>query len=244
EDFYRVAYPLMVLSRCLEQRLLELFRKGYVKGTVTMSIGNEGTAVGMSMPFRPGRDVVSLLHRDFAAHLLLGATPYQLACQYLANADSPTHGREGNAHHGDAGSRRLPMISHLGKMLSLVVGGTWAARRNGEEVFGLAVIGDGGSSTGEFHEALNIASVRKAPVLFLIQNNHYSFSTPTSAQYNCERLSDRARGYGISGRTIDGTDPWGVYSAVWDGLDAMRDNPAPAILECMSLRLHGHAAYD
>jgi len=136
------------------------------------------------------------------------------------------------------------MISHLGKMLSIVVGGTWAARRHGEEVFGLAVIGDGGSSTGEFHEALNIASVHEAPVLFLVENNHYSFSTPTSAQYRCRHLSDRAHGYGISGRTIDGTNAWEVYSAVWDALDAMRESPAPALIECMTLRLHGHAAYD
>ena len=93
EAFYAMAYPVMVLSRRLEERLLELFRKGYVKGPVTSSAGNEGTAVGMSMPLRPGRDVVSLLHRDFAAHLILGSTPYQLACQYLGNAESPTHAR-------------------------------------------------------------------------------------------------------------------------------------------------------
>ena len=198
----------MFRSRRLEERLLELFQKGYVKGTVASSVGNEATTIGMSMPLRPGRDVLSLLHRDLGAHLLLGATPYQLLCQYLANAESPTHACEGNVHHGDAASRRFPMISHLGKMLSLVVGGTWAARRNGEQVFGLAVIGDGGTSTGEFHESLNIASVHKVPVLFLIENNHYAFSTPTSVQYNCRRLSDRAIGYGISGRTIDGTDPW------------------------------------
>ncbi len=244
EAFYTVAYPLMVLARRLEERLLELFQRGYVKGTVTDGAGNEAAAVGMAMPLRPGRDVVSLLHRDLAAHLLLGATPYQLVCQYLGNADSPTHAREGNAHHGDAGSRRLPMISHLGKMLSLVVGGTWAARRNGEDVFGLAVIGDGGSSTGEFHEALNLASVHKVPVLLLIENNHYAFSTPTSAQYRCRRLSDRAAGYGISGQTIDGTDPWKVYTAVCEALDAMADDSLPAVLECMTLRLHGHAAYD
>ena len=244
ESLYRVAYPLMFRSRYLEDRLLELFQKGYVKGTVTSSAGNEATAVGMAMPLRPGRDVVSLLHRDFAAHLLLGATPYQLLCQYLANADSPTHACEGNVHHGDAASRRFPMISHLGKMLSLVVGGTWAARRNGEQAFGLAVIGDGGTSTGEFHESLNIASVHKVPVLFLIENNHYAFSTPTSVQYNCRRLSDRAVGYGISGRTIDGTDPWTVYSTVCEAIDAMQESSLPVLLECETLRLCGHAAYD
>jgi 2-oxoisovalerate dehydrogenase E1 component len=244
DAFYPVAYPQMLLSRRLEERLLELFQKGYVKGTVTISIGNEATTIGMSLPLRPGRDPVSLLHRDFGAHLLLGASPYQLLCQYLANADSPTHGREGNVHHGDAAARRLPMMSHLGKMLSPVVGATWAARRNGERVFGLAVIGDGGSSCGEFHESLNLASVHKVPVLFLVENNQYAFSTPTAAQYNCRQLSDRAAGYGITGRTIDGTDAWAVYSAVCDALDAMSEQPAPVLLECMSMRLMGHAAYD
>ncbi len=244
ESFYRAAYSLMFLSRRLEERLLELFQKGYVKGTVTMSFGNEATAVGMSMPLRPGSDVVSLLHRDLVAHLAMGATPYRLLCQYLANADSPTHACEGNCHHGDAASRRLPMMSHLGKMLSVAVGGTWAARRHGERVFGLAVIGDGGTSTGEFHESLNIASVHKVPVLFLIENNHYAFSTPTSVQYNCQRLSDRAIGYGISGRTIDGTDAWMVYTTVCEALDAMEASPSPVLLECETLRLCGHAAYD
>jgi len=244
EAFYPLAYRVMYLSRQFEERLLELYQKGYVRGTVTTSSGNEATAVGMALPFRPGKDVVSLLHRDFASHLLLGATPYRLACQYLANVESPTHAREGNVHHGDAPGRRFPMISHLGKMLSTVVGGTWAARRHGEEVFGLTVIGDGGSSTGEVHEALNIASVRRAPVLFLVENNHYSFSTPSTSQYKCERLSDRAHGYGISGRTIDGTNAWEVYCAVWDALDAMHRNPAPTLIECMTVRLHGHAAYD
>jgi 2-oxoisovalerate dehydrogenase E1 component len=242
--FYEAAYPAMYLARHMEERLLELFRKGYVKGTVALGIGNEAVAAGMSLPLRPGQDVVAIMHRDFAAHLLLGAAPYQLACQYLANAESPTHGSEGNVHHGDASARRFPMISHLGKMPSLVVGGTWAARREGEDAFGLAIIGDGCSSTGEIHESLNLASVHKVPVIFLIENNYYSFSTPIDAQYNCRHLSDRAAGYGISGQTIDGTDAWKVYTAVFDILESMRTDPAPTILECMTLRLVGHAAYD
>ncbi len=244
QDFLAAAYPLMFLSRRIEDRMLELFQKGYVKGTVTTGRGNEATAVGMTMPLRAGRDVVSLLHRDLLGHLLLGMSPLALFCQYLANAKSPTHAREGNAHHGDAARRRLPMISHLGKMLSVVVGGVWAARREGEDVFGLAVVGDGGSSTGEFHEALNLASVQRTPVLFLVQNNHYSFSTPTTLQYHCRHLSDRAAGYGISGKTINGLDPWEVYTSVCDTLDLMQATRLPAILECMTVRLHGHAVYD
>ena len=244
ETFYPLAYRAMFFSRQLDERMLELFRKGYVKGTVASGIGNEATAVGMALPYRSGKDVVGLMHRDLASHLLMGATPYQLLCQYMANAESPTHGREGNVHHGDSAKRRLPMISHLGKMLSPVVGATWEARRQGEDVFGLAIIGDGGSSTGEFHEAINLAAVRHVPVIFLIQNNYYSFSTPVSAQFTCERLSDRAKGYNISGRTIDGTDVWEVYRTVYETLAAMRVKPSPAIIECMTLRLRGHAAYD
>jgi 2-oxoisovalerate dehydrogenase E1 component len=243
-EFYCTAYPLMYLSRHLDERMEELFKKGYARGTVTTGIGNEATAVGMCMPLRPGRDVVSIMHRDAVGHIILGATPYQLFCQFMANAQSPTHGREGNAHHGNAAARRFPMISHLGKMPSLVIGGTWAARRAGEDVFGLAVVGDGGTSTGEIHESLNMASVQKAPVLLLIENNYYAFSTPLSAQYNCRQLSDRAQGYGIKGRTIDGTDAWEVYSAVCDAIDAMREDSLPYILECMTLRLRGHAVYD
>ncbi len=244
EDFLPLAYRAMYLARIIEDHLVELYHKGYVRGTVALGRGNEATAVGIGMSLRPGKDVTSLLHRDLAAHLLLGSSPYQVFCQYLANGESPTHGREGNVHYGDPRHRRLPMISHLGKMLSLVVGGTWAARRRGEDVFGLAVIGDGGTSTGEFHESLNIASVHNVPVLFVIENNYYAFSTPISAQYRCQLLSDRSKGYGITGQSIDGTDPWLVYSTIQEMFELMRRDPAPAILECFTLRLCGHAVYD
>ena len=148
--FYTVAYPLMFLSRRMEERMVELYRKGYVKGTVTTGVGNEATALGFALPLRPGCDVVSIMHRDFLGHLLLGSTPHQLFCQYMANA---------------------------------------------EDALGLSVIGDGGTSTGEFHESLNLAAIHRVPVLFLIENNYYSFSTPISAQYTCKQLSDRAKGF-------------------------------------------------
>ncbi len=244
EEFFLSAYPAMFVSRQIETRLKELFRKSLVKGTVIISSGNEACSAGMSMPFRPGKDVISLLHRDFLAHLSSGASPFSLICQYLANSQSPTHGKEGNVHHGDAASRRFPMISHLGGMLAPAVGGVWAARRNGEDVFGLTVIGDGGSSTGQFHESLNMASVHNVPVLFVVENNQYAFSTPTQYQFKCEKLSDRAPGYGISGQTVNGLDAYEVYSAVCDSLELMSKDPQPVLLECLTLRLEGHAVYD
>jgi len=244
EQLYPIAYRYMYLSRQMEEKFKELFRKGYVKGTVILSIGNEATIVGMSMPFRPGKDIISLLHRDMGAHLLFDATPHSLLCQYLANEKSPTHGREGNVHHGNAALRRYPMISHLGDMLPVAVGAVWGARKKGEDVFGLACIGDGGASTGDFHESINIASVRKIPVLFMVENNNYAYSTPTRFQYNCTNLSDRAVGYGISGITVDGTDVWEVYSSVYDALVAMEKDSMPRIIETRTLRLEGHAVYD
>jgi 2-oxoisovalerate dehydrogenase E1 component len=244
DNLYQVAYYYMYLSRCIESKFKELFKKGYVKGTVITSTGTEATTIGMTIPFRAGVDVLTLMHRDFAGHLVMGANPVKLMCQYIANSNSPTHGREGNVHHGDVLKRRFPMISHLGNMPALTVGGVWAARSRGEEVFGLTTIGDGGTSTGDVHESLNMASVQKIPVLYIIENNHYAYSTPTSLQYNCKKLSDRASGYGIEGKTIDGTDVWEVYSAVCDALEGMAIDKLPRIIECMTLRLEGHAVYD
>ena len=235
---------MIYMSRQIDIRFKELFRKGLVKGTVILISGHEAASVGMAMPFRPGLDSASLLHRNLAAHLTLGCPIRTVLCQFLANAHSPTHGKEGNVHFGDAIARRFPMISHLGGMLAVAVGGTWAARRAGEEAFGLAVIGDGGSSTGQFHEALNMASVFKTPVLFFVENNGYAFSTPVSRQYNCEKLSDRAAGYGITGKNVNGLDAFEVYKAVIDSMELMAANPQPVLIEASTVRLEGHAVYD
>jgi 2-oxoisovalerate dehydrogenase E1 component len=235
---------MMYVSRQADIRFKELFRKGLMKGTVILISGNEAASVGMAMPFRSGLDVAALLHRNLASHLTLGCPFKSVVCQYLANASSPTHGKEGNVHFGDAAARRFPMLSHLGGMLAVAVGGVWSARRNGEDAFGLTVIGDGGSSTGQFHEALNLASVHKVPVVVIIENNGYAFSTPVEEQYNCEKLSDRAVGYGIKGRTVNGLDAFEVYDAVVGALEEMSKNPQPVLIEAMTVRLEGHAVYD
>ena len=234
----------MYVSRQLEIRLKELFRKGLVKGTVIIATGNEASSVGMAMPFTPGKDIAALLHRNLSSHLILGCDPFSAICQYMANAQSPTHGKEGNVHFGNIETLRFPMVSHLGSMLPVAVGSTWSARRNGKDAFGLAVIGDGGSSTGQFHEALNMASVNKVPVVFIVENNGYAFSTPVENQYNCKSLSDRAAGYGIKGRTVNGLDAYEVYSAVIDSLELMASSPQPVLIESMTVRLEGHAVYD
>ena len=243
-EFYLTAYPAMYVARQMDIRFKELFRKGLVKGTVIIAAGNEASSIGMAMPFRPGKDIVSLLHRNLGSHLIQGCSPLSIICQYMANAQSPTHGKEGNVHFGDVSMLRFPMVSHLGSMLAVAVGGTWSARRNGSDAFGLTVIGDGGSSTGQFHEALNMASVNKVPVVFIVENNGYAFSTPIENQYKCKSLSDRAAGYGIKGRTVNGLDAYEVYGAVTDALELMAADPQPVLIESMTVRLEGHAVYD
>ena len=242
--FLPIAYRAMVLSRQLDERLIELFRKGYAKGTVVLSMGCEATTVGMGLPFRPGIDVMALTHRDLGVQLCAGVAPYDIICQHFANANSITHGKEGNVHYGNVSQRRWPFMSHIGAMLSPAVGGVWGAKGRGEDVLGLATIGDGGTSVGDFHEAINLASVRKVPVLFVIENNEYAYSTPISLQYNCKNLSDRAAGYGIIGKTIDGTNVWEVYTEVCNALDSMRATQLPYLIESRCLRLKGHAVYD
>jgi len=244
EQFLPVAYSYMYMCKAMDIKFKELFKKGHVKGTVIISSGNEATTVAMAMPFRSGQDIISIMHRDLGSHLVAGVSPFTIICQHMANEDSPTHGREGNVHYSDAAARRFPMISHLGDMLAPTVGGVWAARLNNENIFGIIPLGDGASSTGDFHESINLAAVQKVPVIFLIENNGYAYSTPVKYQYSCKQLSDRAPGYGIEGCTIDGTDAWEVYSTVCNALDKMNKDSMPRIIECMTLRLEGHAAYD
>lgn len=245
QEFYPGAYRSMYLSRKLEERIIDLFKKGQIKGTVALATGNEAVNAGMAIPLRPGKDFATLMHRNIGAHLILSRSPFELLCQYCANAQSPTHGREGNVHHGNAAMRIFPMVSHLGNMLSVCVGAVWSARQQGEtDVIGVAPVGDGATSTGDFHESINLAAVRKVPVLFLIENNYYAYSTPTRLQYACKKLSDRAIGYGINGQTIDGTDAYGVYTTVCNIIEQMQQTSLPYILEVMTLRLKGHAVYD
>jgi 2-oxoisovalerate dehydrogenase E1 component len=244
-EFYRVAYPYMFASRRIEESIEELFQKGYVKGTVTQSIGHEALEVSMALPFRVGTDMFSLLHRGLPAHLVLGSSPTELFNQYLTNAGSLNHGKEPNVHHGDVADYRFPMMSHLGAMLAPAVGATWQKRKEITDTLGLAVIGDGGTSTGDFHESLNLASIFNVPVLYIIENNNIAFSTPTKFQYRCNHLSDRAQGYGIEGLTIDGSDPWLIYTTVCDSLGKIKANPNPFLLEVNNVtRLRGHAVYD
>jgi 2-oxoisovalerate dehydrogenase E1 component len=238
-------YAWMHLARTADNRILDLFRQGLIKGTVTGGQGNEGLIIPLALLADKTIDVISFTHRGFGGHLIWSDHLCDHLNQYCANAHSPTKAREGNIHHGDPKNRSLPMISHLGAMLSNVLGSTDSQRRQGKKAIGFTFFGDGGSSTGDIHESLNLASLLSIPVLFVIENNKYAYSTPVSEQFTAgTELWKRAAGYGIEGFSIDATDTEASAKALAAAIDKVRSTGRPMLIEAHTLRLRGHAAYD
>jgi 2-oxoisovalerate dehydrogenase E1 component len=245
ESLLRI-YAWMHLARTADNRILDLFRQGLIRGTVTGGQGNEGLIIPLALLADKGLDVVSFTHRDLGGHLIWSGHLCEHLNQYFANADSPTRAREGNIHHGDPANRSFPMISHLGAMLSVVAGGTDSQRRLGRPAVGFAFFGDGGSSTGDVHETMNLASLLSLPVIFVIENNCYAYSTPTCEQFaEGTELWRRAAGYGIEGFALDCTqDVEHVTRMLGAAIEKVRATSRPLLIEAQTLRLRGHAAYD
>jgi len=239
-------YAWMQLARSADNRILDLFRQGLIRGTVTGGQGNEGLAVTLALLAEKAHDVISFTHRDFGGHIVWSGHLCDHLNQYFANALSPTKAREGNIHHGDPTARSLPMISHLGSMLSNVAGATDSQRRFGRPAVGFALFGDGGSSTGDIHETLNLASLLSLPILFIIENNRYAYSTPLAEQFHGDaELWHRAAGYGIEGFSLDATADMATTARTLSAAIAkVRATSRPILIEAHTLRLRGHAAYD
>jgi 2-oxoisovalerate dehydrogenase E1 component len=244
ESLFRI-YTWMYYTRTVDNRMLDFFRQGLMKGTLTGGQGNEGLIVPLALLADKAVDVISFTHRDLGGHLIWGGHLCYHLNQYFANADSPTHAREGNIHHGDPANRSIPMISHLGAMCGTVLGSTDSQRRLGRSAVGFAFFGDGSSSTGDVHEALNLASLLSLPILFVIENNGYAYSTPVSEQFAPgTELWRRAAGYGMEGLAVDATDVEACAKALAAAIGKVRATSRPILVEAHTLRLRGHAAYD
>lgn len=239
-------YAWMHLARTGDNRNLDLFRQGLIKGTVTGGQGNEGLIVPLALLADKSTDVVSFTHRDYGGHLVWSGHLCDHFNQYFANAGSPTHAREGNIHRGDPKNRSLPMISHLGAMLGPVLGATDSQRRLGRPAVGFAFYGDGSSSTGDVHESLNLASLLGLPVVFVIENNRYAYTTPMCEQFAAgTELWRRAAAYGIEGLSLDCTrDVVATARTLAGVIEKVRATSRPMLVEAHTLRLRGHAAYD
>ncbi|HJP55770.1 MAG TPA: thiamine pyrophosphate-dependent dehydrogenase E1 component subunit alpha [Gemmatimonadales bacterium] len=237
-------YYWMRLTRTLEERLVNLYRQTKVVGGLFRSLGQEACAVGSAYALRR-EDVLSPLIRNLGSMLVKGATPLEVLRQYMAKGDSPTRGRELNIHFGDVESRNfVGQISHLGDMVPVMAGVTLSFRLRREPRVGLVYVGDGATSTGAFHEGINFAAVQRCPLVVVVENNGYAYSTPTSRQCAAERLADKAAGYGVPGVRADGNDVLEVYRVTRDAVARAREGGGVTLLELMTYRRKGHAEHD
>lgn len=233
----------MLRARLTEERLVRLYHQGRIFGGVYTGIGQE--AIGAATALAGGSDdLFAPCIRNMTVHLARGTSVLEIFRQYLGRATGPTRGRDGNVHYGNLERGVYTMISHLGAMLPVITGGVLARRRRGRPAVGVAYIGDGATSTGDFHEALNFAAVMDAPVIFVVENNKFAYSTPNERQYRCAHLADRAIGYGMEGIRADGNDAVALHLLARRLFPDLRARPRPILLECDTMRMRGHGEHD
>lgn len=237
-DFLLRIYRELLLPRRIEERMLLLLRQGRVSKWFS-GIGQEAISVGVTLALEPD-EMIFPLHRNLGVFTVRGAPLPKLFAQLQGKPAGFTKARDRSFHFGSIDHHIVGMISHLGPQLALAGGVALAHRLKGEKKIAVAFSGEGGTSEGDFHEALNVAAVWSLPVIFVIENNGYGLSTPSREQFRIDRLSEKASGYGMQGVTIDGNDVLAVYDAVRDAAKRMRTNPEPLLLECMTFRMRGH----
>jgi TPP-dependent pyruvate/acetoin dehydrogenase alpha subunit len=237
-------YYFMQLNRQLEERMVRLFRQNKIVGGLYSSLGQEAVSVGSAYALEP-RDWLAPMIRNIGALLVKGFKPRDIFTQHMAKFTSPTFGKDGTSHFGDLKVRHtVSPISMLGDLIPVMTGVAMAGRYLGHNIVTLTWIGDGGSSTGAFHEGLNFAAVQRAPFVLILENNQWAYSTPVSRQVPLKNLADRGRAYGITSKTVDGNDVLAVYGATKDAVDDCRAGNGPVLIEVKTMRMKGHAQHD
>jgi pyruvate dehydrogenase E1 component alpha subunit/2-oxoisovalerate dehydrogenase E1 component alpha subunit len=243
-EIYLQACRWMLLARQVEYKIASLYRGGKITGGVFLGKGQEALSASVGLALRKG-DIFAPLIRDQAGRMAFGESVIDCIRTYLGSPLGPMRGRDGNVHRGRPLEGILPMISHLGAMISVVNGVLMARRLRGETgSVGATCIGDGGTSTGSFHEALNQAAVERLPLVVIVANNQYAYSTPTHRQFSCQDLVDKAVGYGIPGMSIDGTDLNECLRAIDEAFARVRRGDGPQMIVASLLRLVGHGEHD
>lgn len=244
-EHLREAYRWMLLARRLEEKITSLYHAGKIVGGVYLGRGQEAFSAALGVSLRRGRDIFAPLIRDMAGRLAFGEPLLDPARTYLGSALGPMRGRDGNIHRGRPAQGMPAMISHLGSMVSVVCGMLMARRFKGDlEAVGATCVGDGATSTGAFHEAVNLAAVEKLPLVIAVANNQFAYSTPTERQFACRDLTDRAAGYGIEGHSVDGTDLAECLMVFEHAIARARAGHGPQLVVGSLLRLTGHGAHD
>jgi pyruvate dehydrogenase E1 component alpha subunit/2-oxoisovalerate dehydrogenase E1 component alpha subunit len=243
QQYLRV-YRWMLLARVMEERVARLYRAGKISGGVFLGRGQEALSAAVGTALKEG-DIFAPLIRDMAGRLAFGESLTDAARTYLGSRLGPMRGRDGNIHRGEPTKGYYAMISHLGAMVAPVAGGLFARRlRHETGVVGATCVGEGATSTGSFHEGLNMAAVEKLPLVVVVANNQYAYSTPNARQYACVDLVQRAAGYGVAGYKIDGTDPQLCIDTVHEAVASARAGNGPQMVVADLLRLVGHGEHD
>jgi TPP-dependent pyruvate/acetoin dehydrogenase alpha subunit len=244
----REIYYHLRLTREVEQVLVNLYRQNKVIGGLYRSLGQEATAVGSAYALRRRSDgtgdIIAPAIRNLGSLLMMGARPVDVMRQYMAKGDSPTWGREQNVHFTDYRHGFIGLISHLGVMIEIMAGVALSFRLRGEDRVALTWIGDGASSTGAFHEGFNLAAVQRAPLVVIVENNCYAYSTPVSKQTAAESFVVKAAGYGVYGDKCDGNDVFAVLEMTRRAVAHARAGNGAALLEVLTYRRKGHAEHD
>jgi pyruvate dehydrogenase E1 component alpha subunit/2-oxoisovalerate dehydrogenase E1 component alpha subunit len=236
-------YRHLKLTRLVEERLVNLAKQSKVVGGVFRSLGQEATAVGSAYALGP-EDFITPLIRDLGAVLVKGIRPREVFAQYMAKAWGPSGGRDLNIHFGNMEKGFIGPISHLGDMIPVMTGVLLAARMQNKKTVAIAYIGDGGMSTGAFHEGINFAAVQKLPLIIVAEHNQYAYSTPTNLQTAVKDLAEKAAGYAVPASIVDGNDVIACYEVTKRAAEFARDGGGPVLIEAKTYRRRGHAEHD
>lgn len=243
-EFLRRAYQWMLLTRAFDERVQILHKLGKIAGGTFSQLGHEAISVGAALVLGPD-DVVTPMHRDLGAYLVRGITPRRMMAQVLGRAAGVSGGRDANYHGcGDLRLNIIGFISHIPQAMPLAVGAAHAFQLKGEPRVALNFFGDGASSEGLAHEAMNWAGVFRLPVVFVCENNQYAYSTPLHQQMAIPDIASRAQNYGFPGVVVDGNDLPAVAAAAGAAVARARAGGGPTLIECKTFRMRGHAIHD
>lgn len=245
-DFLRSVFQSMLRARILESKLSSLYKAGKIVGGVYLGKGQEAVSATLGTALIQGTDFFAPLIRDQAGRTAFGEPLIDCTRTYLGSVEGPMRGRDGNIHRGRPAMGMPAMISHLGAQVPVIAGMLFAKRLQGTLAgrVGATCIGDGATSTGAFHEGLNLAAVEKLPMVVIVANNQFAYSTPNSRQFACVDLVERARGYGIGGYSVDGTDLLACASVIGEAVRRARAGNGPQMVVAHLLRLSGHGEHD
>ncbi|HSD03638.1 MAG TPA: thiamine pyrophosphate-dependent dehydrogenase E1 component subunit alpha [Gaiellales bacterium] len=244
DDLVRI-YRDMLATRLVEERGNLLFKAGKLPGSYYTGRGNEAASVGVASAMGD-HDVASPLHRNLGVHIVRGVPPAAIFCQFMGRDGGATRGRDSNLRSNDfgPGTGLLAGVSHLPAMIPVITGIALAFQLRREERVAVGWCGDGAAARGDMHEAMNLAGVRHLPIVYIVDNNQYAYSTPNRLSFACEHLADRGPAYGFEGIVVDGTDVVTVFREAQRAIEKAREGGGPTVIELVTLRMEGHAVHD